>query len=264
MLRTRSKDTATQKALRQVEENVSRFWSDLGAEMHFSIEKTQVFTNIQHPMFNGVLRSSIPSTVASNRVSEIISQFQKRELPFRWIVHNGSKPGNLRKLLNDKGLGHSESWAGLYHTLENREPYNPKTQTISIQPITNYDAMMIWTANFAECMDIPFKEAKKYADLFTRQGVKPFRHFIASQDGVCVGVATLYFLSKVVGIYNLTVKKSVRGNGVGSAIVNYLLHHSKKIGSEGVVLYVPSNQQEGYFHNGFNHIMDFDIFEANH
>lgn len=262
MLRTRSKDTTPQKVLRHVEENISRFWADLGAEMHFSIEKTQSFTNISHPMFNWVLRSNIPSTIASTRVSEIIEQFRRRGLPFKWIVHNQSRPGNLRDLLISRGMHHTESWAGLYHNLEYTLPYNAKSQPISIQPITSYDAMMIWAANFAECMDIPFQEAKKYADLFTRQGVKPYRHFIASQDGVCVGVATLHFLSKVVGIYNLTVKKSARGQGVGTAIVNYLLSHSKKIGSEGVVLYIPSEQLSIYSGTGFEHVMNFEVFEG--
>jgi predicted N-acetyltransferase YhbS len=264
MLRTRSKDTLTQKSLHHVEENISRFWADLGTEMHFSIEKTQLFTNIHHPSFNGVLRSNFPAAIASKRVSEIIQQFEDRRLPFRWIIHDQSRPGNIKKILIDNGLQHTESWSGLYHNLHNTPSYNSETQQITIQPITSYDAMMIWAANFSECMNVPFKEAKKYADLFTKQGVKPFRHFIASQDGICVGVASLYFLSKVVGIYNLTVKQSVRGQGVGSSIVNYLLTHAKKIGSEGVVLYVPADRQEGYHHLGFKHVKDFDIFEHPH
>ncbi len=247
---------------RLVEENVSRFWSELGVEMHYSTEKTQLFTGIEHPFFNGILRSVMPLTVASKRVNDVIQQYKERSLPFRWLVSRKPKPGNLRTILVNHGLHHTHTLCGLVHTLDFfPQPYQTH-EGVKFQQTTNHDTMDVWSETFSESMGIRLSEAKKYAKIFAENGSERYRHFIAYSEGKPVAVASLFFYAGTVGIYNLTVKGEMRGQGVASKLVSYLLNYAKKMKNSMVILYVFKAAKESLLRLGFEHATDFEVFEC--
>lgn len=260
MLRVVNRKTQAKSVIRRVvKENLSMFFADLGAEMHYSTEKTQVFTGINGAAFNGVLRANIPTSIVTKRIHEITNQFKNRNLPFYWIVSSDSKPQNIAHELLNEGLDFHEEWVGFFYSLE-QTPLTYFKEPIQVVPIYSYQTMDLWVSNLSEFLELPTAEAKRYGELFVKDGVKPFRHFVVLIDNEYVGTATLYFQKDYVGIYNFSVKKERRNLGVGKKIVAQLLHHAKKTGAKGAILYAPKVTEDSFLQQGFDSVIQLKVF----
>lgn len=240
-------------------ELLPRFWGELGVELHFSVEKTQLFSSVHHHYFNGVLRVNFPLAVATRRINEAIAQFRAKELPFHWVVEESSQPQQLSDLIKKRGAVEEEGWVLLGHELSDAL-FHSEVKGLSAQPVAYYDAMVIWAANFAEALSLSFVEAKSYADLFVKRGVKPFRHFVAIFEGSCVGVATIYILSDLAIVHNLAIKPHYRGRGVGRGFACLLMALIKRSGVKRALIYLPEERQGSFREMGFELLKRYRIF----
>jgi ElaA protein len=76
-------------------------------------------------------------------------------------------------------------------------------------------------------------------------------HFLAWLDGAAVGTARLYAEGDVARIGRVAVLASVRGRGVGSAIMEQALLEARRLGYDEVVLHAQTRVRSFYERLGF-------------
>ncbi|MEC7839109.1 MAG: GNAT family N-acetyltransferase [Chlamydiota bacterium] len=244
-----------------VEESISRYWTAVGVEVHYSTEKTQVFSGIKHPYFNGIIRSVMPLRVAVKRVRDLISQFDDRKLPFRWLVNKSSLPGNLKKILTEQGMRHHGTFTGLIHYPESFIGDVENHQGYRLVVVTNSDMMLIWSQHLADAIGISVSEGKSFAKFFAESKFGDFQHFMVFHGEECVAVATLYYNETASTIHNLTVKEGFRGKGVAALTVRFLLSHIYKYSAKKVVHFSPKQTVNDFIEMGFDPVTEIEIFE---
>ncbi len=82
----------------------SFFWSNLDVEIRDSAVDIELFTEIQSPLFNGVLRSRLSPRNTGRQVQTIVAGFVLRKVPFTWWLDPKITPMDVPGKLLEQGL----------------------------------------------------------------------------------------------------------------------------------------------------------------
>lgn len=238
------------------------FWSHLDVELHYSQSTTLLFTGIQHPWFNGILRSNLPRNNALFHIDHVTAQFKLRRLPFVWITNAENSSVDYNKLLVPKGF----QSLGKYPRMGIAIPppiVERSVPLLHFGPVLTAEELIEWGAVVQQGFDWPEQGSLYYRNLFQhREFTPPYHHFLGKFNGKAVAAATLFVEQEVAGIYNFTVIPEARKNGIAFKMMQFLYEFLRDSSSK-IVIVQATPQSFPFFQNlGFQTIFDFEVYAS--
>ena len=205
----------------------------------FSVKNdvSKFFTGLNLPMWNSFWGANFTEQEVKEKVSTLISQAKRKNIPFMWWVGALSKPHNLGDYLVKAGLIKHES-PGMYLNLteidETKYQEALDQSKIKIERVSNPKEEEQWIdiGSTAFGMD----EVKDEGGPIWRVCFKFCDSYLATIEGKPVGVSLVLYGSGVAGIYCVGVSSEYRNRGIGKAITMAPLLQAKKKGYEISVL----------------------------
>ncbi|GLQ57618.1 GNAT family N-acetyltransferase [Devosia nitrariae] len=136
--------------------------------------------------------------------------------------------------------------------------------SLEVLPVLSPTELGTWGETLSKGFGSGPHEAHWVANMYGRLGYgpgTPWRHYLARQDGQPVGTATMFFDGDVAGIYFVFTLPSMRGRGIGTAIMEAILTDAK---AEGMRLAVLTSSTVGtplYRRLGFTDCCTIGIYE---
>ncbi len=187
-------------------------------------DATGVATDMPITFFNGIGTTDFGEEDADRRVRDVIEIFDKS---FRWWITPGTRPSNLREVLEKNGLVHAYDSAGMTVDLA-RIP----APIGNIEQVRNDEQMGV----FADVLTTVFERPKSDIDIWTHVyghiGYDAnWAHFLAFDDGRPAATASVLMCGEVAGIYLVGTMKDARGKGLGTAATLAALQHARERGA---------------------------------
>lgn len=207
------------------------------SEFYVKNEVSKLFTGINYPLWNSFWGANFTEQEVKEKVSTLVNQAKRRNIPFMWWVGALSKPHNLGDYLVKAGLIKDES-PGMYLNL--REIDGTKYQKaldqskIKIALVSNPKEEEQWGDVCSTTFGMD--EIKDEVGRIWRVCFKFCNGYLATIEGKPVGASLVFYSSGVAGIYNVGVYSEYRNRGIGKAITMAPLLQAKKKGYEISIL----------------------------
>jgi len=230
-------------------------------------EETDLFsrysTGIPFFLVNAVWNSNIPSEVVVKKIKENITFFEKRQVPFLWVIGPSSRPKNMGELLIKNGLTVTKQ-PGMAHNLKTLDAEREILNKLEILKVENAETLEVWNDIFLtgfgmskELLSDFFYKAFSFMLLNDTPSASAF---LAYYDGNPVSSSVVCYEAGVAGIYNVTTLEEARGKGIGTAITLAPLHEAKKLGYEIAILRSSEMGLNMYKRMGFKEYCKIDWF----
>lgn len=214
---------------------------------------------------NAVVAARLAPDEADEAIRSVIDEFQARNVPGSWHLGPSMAPADLGDRLLRHGFIHAMDEPGMALELaawNRREPdWEPPLQVL---PVLSSTELATWDETLAQGFGSGPHEAHWVASMYRQLGYgpgTPWRHYLARQDGQPVGTATMFLDGDVAGIYFVFTLPSMRGQGIGTSIMETLLSDAK---AEGMRLAVLTSSAMGaplYQRMGFTVCCTIGIYE---
>ena len=226
-------------------------------------EFSRYSTGIPFFLLNAVWNSHIPSEVAIKKIKENITFFEKRQVPFLWVIGPSSSPKNMGELLIKNGLD-VDKQPGMAYNLKILGAERELLNKVEIIKVENVETLKVWNDVFLTGFALPkeiisdfFYKAFSFMLLNDTPSVSAF---LAYYDGNPVASSVVCYEAGVAGIYNVTTLEEARGKGIGTAITLAPLHEAKKLGYEIAILHSSEMALNMYKQMGFKEYCTIDWF----
>ncbi len=100
-------------------------------------------TGIPFFLVNGVVDSHIPSEVAIKKIKENITFFEKRQVPFLWMIGPSSSPKNMGELLIKSGFV-LDKQPGMAYNLKILGAERELLNKVEIIKVENVETLKVW------------------------------------------------------------------------------------------------------------------------
>ncbi len=230
-------------------------------------EETEQFsrfsTGIPFYFFNGVIDCHISSENAINKIKENITFFEKRQIPFLWVLGQSSTPENIGALLIKNGFI-LDKLQGMAYNLNILGAEKELLEKVEIIKIENIETLKIWNDIILTGFDFPkevrsdfFFESFSFILLKDRVSASAF---LAYYNGNPVASSLVLYKAGVAGIHLVTTLEEARGKGIGTAITLAPLNEAKKLGYETAILHSTEMGLNMYKRMGFKEYCTIELF----
>ena len=244
----------------------ARFMSTIDFE-DIECEETDEFfrysTGIPFFLFNAVIESHVPSEDAIKKIRENITYFEKRQVPFLWMIGPSSSPKNMGELLIKNGLI-LDKMPGMAYNLNILGTEMELLPKLEIMKVENVETLKVWVDIVLTGFTLPrelisdfFYEAFLFMLLNDNSSASAF---IAYYNGNPVASSLVFYEAGVAGIYNVTTLEEARGKGIGAAITLVPLNEAKRLGYEIAILHSSEMALNMYKQMGFKEYCEIDWF----
>ena len=234
-----------------IDQNGSGFWSTTldyidkdyflkkNPNSEFSVKNdvSKFFTGMNVAMWNSFWGANFTEQEVKEKVSTLISQAKRKNIPFMWFVGVLSKPYNLGDYLVKAGLIKHES-PGMYLNLteidETKYRVALDQSKIKIERVSNPKEEEQWSDICSTAFGM--EKIKDEVGRIWRVIFKFCDSYLATIEGKPVGVSLVSYGSGVAGIYCVAVCSEYRNRGIGKAITMAPLLQAKKKGYEISIL----------------------------
>lgn len=247
-----------------------------GAEVGLEHDATWGTLGIPSPAFNlAIGRFSVAA--ADTRIAEISARFRRRAMPLSWWILPDSTPDDLEARLARAGFGHAQRLPAMaldLATLVNEglpagvamdevrdaEAYGPAVDVLIdafqmpadlrepvIGAFGNLSAGSLAEPGVARSAAEP--RAAGWAD-----SAVAARTVVARLDGEVVGTALVVIDGPVAGIYNVGVRESARGRGIGRAVTAEVARIARATGCRLAILEASAIGAPVYRRLGFREV----------
>jgi len=242
----------------------SMVYIDLEDNLYEATEEFSRFsTGIPFFFLNGVIDSRISSENAMKKIKKNITFFEKRQVPFLWVLGPSSTPKNMGELLIKNGFL-LDKLQGMAYNLKILTTESEFLKKVEIIKIENMETLKIWNdiilTGFAFPNEVPsdfFYKAFSFIVLNDRASASAF---LAYYDGNPVASSLVLYKAGVAGIHMVTTLEEARGKGIGTAITLAPLNEAKKLGYETAVLHSTEMGLDLYKQMGFKEYCTLELF----
>lgn len=241
----------------------SLFGSLPGSVGSITRDRTWVATRVSHPVPNGVFRFEVSPSHTDIAIDEILSEFDSRAIPFRWIVGPSARPADLGDRLQARGLCHTRDWIGMAADLEPARAFDRRSEAAiaEVESVGNF-------ADYLRVLGDGFGFPDELIDLFgatfgqrTLGPSEPLRHFVAYVDGRPAATTTIHAVEGVAGIYWVATVPWARRRGIGTDLVDYVLCAAALAGARLAVLHSTAMGLGPYRRAGFRDVCLLALYE---
>ncbi len=197
-----------------IEANMAEFWKCFGrlpgAELHDEPDLMWFATGVPDGSLNGVIHSQFSDEDADRRIEETVGYFQRRRLPMQWWVGPSSRPADLGKRLETRGMS-ARPWSppGMAVDLDLLES-RPAPAGLSVHRVTDEATVKSWLA-----------ASGAQTEALATAGIEPegpMRHYVGLLDGEPVGASSLMLAAGVASLQLVATVPEARRRGVGTAM----------------------------------------------
>ncbi|NVM36762.1 MAG: GNAT family N-acetyltransferase [Candidatus Lokiarchaeota archaeon] len=238
--------------------------SDLKDNLYEETKEFSRFsTGISFFFFNGVIDNHISSENAMKKIKENITFFEKRQVPFLWVLGPSSTPKKMGELLIKNGFIINKL-QGMAYNLKILNTERELLNKVEIIKIESMNALKVWNDIILTGFDFPkevrsdfFFEAFSFILLKDRASASAF---LAYYDGNPVASSLVLYKAGVAGIHLVTTLEEARGKGIGTAITLAPLNEAKKLGYETAILHSTEMGLNMYKRMGFKEYCTIELF----
>jgi len=226
-------------------------------------EFSRFFTGIPFYFFNGVIDNHISSENVMKKIKENIVFFEKRQVPFLWVLCPSSTPKNMRELLIKNGFI-IDKLQGMAYNLKILSTEREIVNKVEIIKIENMEILKVWNDIILMGFGFPkevrsdfFYKAFSFILLNEKTSASAF---LAYYDGNPVASSLVLYKAGVAGIHMVTTLEEARGKGIGTAITLASLNEAKKLGYELTILHSTEMGLNMYKQMGFKEYCTIELF----
>jgi GNAT superfamily N-acetyltransferase len=210
-----------------------------GVEVLDDEHSLRVATGVPSPLFNPVLRATVPQEDVKALVDDAREWYRRRRLPWSWYVGPASGPGRLAPELERRGFAKVTEPPGMAATLANVDELDPNVPLV-VERVLDRAMVDEWFSVFAPAFELSRAAASAFRDLIVAGGFgddAPMRNYVGYVGGEPVATGSLVPAAGVGGIYNIATRASRRGRGIGRTITWSLMCEAAALGYAVAILW---------------------------
>ena len=199
----------------------------------------RVATGVPSPLFNPVLRATVPQDEVTALVDEAREWYRARRLPWSWYAGPASGPGAIVPELERRGFAKVTEPPGMATELRDVDALDPGLP-MTVARVADRRMVDEWFGVFAPAFELSRAAAAAFRDLVVASGfgdTAPMRNFVAYVGSEAVATGSLVPAAGVGGIYNIATRADRRGRGIGRAITWSLMREARDLGYHVAVLW---------------------------
>ena len=213
------------------------------------------------PFMNGVLRCEVADEEAEALIDRTLAHFRSLNLPFRWKIVPSTKPADLARRLEARGMYRKERLFGLIAAAGQVQIESPAD--VRVEPVT-LENLEDWLLVQAHAWNVPppgiaFQRRAMATALASRES--PYENYLAYFDDEAVGSAALRLSTEYVYLMGGAVKESHRRRGIYRALTAHRLQRLAGLGLPAVVHCLEHTSAPICLKLGFEKICQIDSFE---
>lgn len=220
-------------------EFIRGFAAVAGVEVVDDERTLRVATGVPSPLFNPVLRATVPQEDVRALVDEAREWYRERRLPWSWYAGPASGPGAIVPELERRGFAKVTEPPGMAAGLADVDELEPGFP-VAVERVSSTELVDAWFSVFAPAFELSRAAASAFRDLIIASGLDesaPMRNYIAYVDSEPVATGSLVPAAGVGGIYNIAARASRRGRGIGRAMTWALMREAAAMGYRVAILW---------------------------
>jgi ribosomal protein S18 acetylase RimI-like enzyme len=210
-----------------------------GVEVIDDAHSLRVATGVPSPLFNPVLRATVPDDDVPALVDEAREWYRRRRLPWSWYVGPATRPGDVIHELERRGFAKVTEPPGMAADLANVDELDPGAP-IRVERVLDRAMVDEWFSVFAPAFELSRAAASAFRDLIIAGGYDdsaPMLNYVAYLGREPVSTGSLVPAAGVGGIYNIATRVDRRGRGIGRAMTWTLMHEAAQMGYRAAILW---------------------------
>ncbi len=253
-----------------LERNLWSMWSQFGrgpaCRLHDAPDASWFETPIPVPPYNMVVRFQGQDRPGwEDSVERIFRHFERRGVPFVWLLHPSASPNGLPEALRRRGFDAVEPITGMTADLHDLPPV-PVATGVDVQAVTTPAQVEAYMDLVAARWGVPDAARRHHAALGAivrlDDAASPNRAWLALRDGQPVAKAFTHDGAGVVGLYGMATVPAARGLGLGRLLGLTALHDARARGIRTGILHATPMAVGLYERMGFRAAAPFTVFAA--
>jgi len=255
--------------LRALEQNLWELWSHFGrgpgCALYDEAGALWFDTPIPTLPYNTVLRFVVAKDV-DHRIDSLVEHYNRRGVPFLWIVHPSSLPTDLGDRLRKRGLQEVEVVSGMATNLADLPQPSPAPPGFEIHEVSDETATSHLFELIAWRWNVP-PEARPHLNALNEEfeigtSSAKVRCWLAWSEGVPVSKAVLHCAASAAGLYGVATKPEARGLGLARTLTLEAFRAARQAGYHLAVLHSTPMAQSLYAKLGFRPVAPFKVFAS--
>jgi len=248
-----------------VKENLNSFWNqvlsvDANYHFHDDCDVQYTVTDINDPLFNAILSSSLSDNKIDLAIQSKISFYKEKGLSFCWWVDSSSDSRALEKILEQKDFTLFGDVSGMI--LKTPVESISESNNIQVDVVSNVEQLRSWIYPIQSSFHMSEISAQKYLRIFKflNESENPPIHYTASIDNKIVASSTLFKGSHSAGIYNCATLENFRNKGILSALVEKMINDTIAMNYEYTTLQASPMSVHIFKKFGFKDIVPYKLY----
>lgn len=178
--------------------------------------------NLKTSMFNIACNTRFAEYDLDNKIRYVIEQYNGS--PFAWWVGPTDTPSNLQDRILKAGLEKETDEYAMFCNLSDFQEFE-LDKNISVKRIENRKELL----DFIEIISFYDQHVSEFLDneLIVSDQVRAKNPmFVSYIDDKPVGIGALHFNNGIAGIYDIITPESLRGKGIGTNIMKFLMNYA--------------------------------------
>jgi GNAT superfamily N-acetyltransferase len=189
--------------------------------------------------YNAVYWAGFAPDEADARVDAVLERTRRSgRLPMIWVVAPSSRPPNLARFLEARGLQVAFQARGMAANLYALRE-DPPPPGLTIERVRNEMQLEQWLQPVARSFEFDPEVTAAYYALFASQGFGPdlpWQLFVGVERGQPVASSRLFCAAGVAGIYHVATLPGARGRGFGTALTLTATRAARELGYRTAIL----------------------------
>lgn len=255
-------DSVTKELLISASESNSLgLWAALSIKAIEQPDYYLISSDIPNSYFNKVVLR-YGKTLTQKTIDEVADFFQKKSLPYSWMIPHESITASVQKKLAACNLHFREEMTAMAIDLSCCFLPNAN-EDVSIDQVNSLAKLRHVGQVFEDSYDLEKAHALPYFKLHLKQFLRPnppVTYYIGYLGGQAVGCGSLLVNGNIAGIYNIGTIKAARRRGVATQILVTLLREAQKRGHTQAVLTAMPSAVRLYQLIGFEEIVRYHLY----
>ena len=209
-------------------------------------------------MFNIACNTKFAEHDLDDKIRYVINQYNGS--PFAWWVGPTDSPNNLQDRILKAGLEKETDEYAMFCDLSNFQEFE-LDENISVKHVKTRQELL----DFIETISLYDKHISEFLDnelIISDQVRTKNPMFVSYIDGKPVGIGALHFNNEIAGIYDIITPENLRGKGIGTNIMKFLMNYAYKQNVRNLCLSASSDSGFRIYERlGFRVVGTFGCYE---
>jgi GNAT superfamily N-acetyltransferase len=201
---------------------------------------------------------------AAKRLDYILARYRKNDRGGGFWVSPFAEPANLEELLRARGLRCRKYFPGMYADLDSMPRVPAPKLPVTFELVRDYDMFAVRPHPSIGRVTTPIRRfAMASRRWLAERSPRRTWEIVALADGVPVGICEIFASSTgVAGFFDVAVLETMRGRGVGAALMAHACRFAHEQGCRAAILISSGMGYNMYRRAGFREVAKFGFWYA--